>query len=231
LHRIEKWVSVLDIRELGEKLIKQLFDKGRVRDVADLYTLEAAELAALERMGELSAAKVVRNIRSGKPISLAAFVAGFDIEGLGETLLDLVAASGYDTLEKLRGATEEELAAIYSFGAERAKVLVQGLKETRGVMDAVLASPHVKIAAPRQDKTDLPLAGLSFCFTGELSSMKRPDAEAKVKSLGGTSKSSVVKGLSYLVTNTPESGSAKNKKAGGLGVPIIDEKAFLAMLE
>jgi DNA ligase (NAD+) len=84
----------------------------------------------------------------------------------------------------------------------------------------------VKILPP---STTGPLAGKSFCFTGELSAMKRPDAEALVRSLGGQTKPSVTKGLSYLVTNDPSSGSEKNKKAVSYGVAIIDEAAFLAL--
>jgi len=76
-----------------------------------------------------------------------------------------------------------------------------------------------------------PLSGQSFCFTGELKSMKRSEAEEKIKSLGAQSKQSVVKGLSYLVTNDPASGSSKNKKARALGIPIISEDEFLLLIK
>jgi DNA ligase (NAD+) len=228
-HRLEKWVSVLDIRELGDKLLRQLFDKKRLTQVADLYTLEAAELAGYERMGELSAAKVIRHIRTPRQLSLAAFVAGFDLEGVGELIMEKVTGAGFDTLEKLRAAPVSDLAAVYGLGEITARTIVQGLAETAGEMDAVLAAGIISIAPPPPEDS-LPLRGISFCFTGELS-MKRAEAEEKVKALGGSVKSSVVKDLSYLVTNDTESGSAKNKKAAGLGVPVIDEKAFLALIE
>jgi len=77
---------------------------------------------------------------------------------------------------------------------------------------------------------NLPMRGLSFCFTGELSSIKRNEAEDRIKTLGAFSKSTVVKGLSFLVSNNPESGSGKNKKASELGIPVIDEEEFLARL-
>ncbi|MDR0908345.1 MAG: BRCT domain-containing protein, partial [Spirochaetaceae bacterium] len=85
----------------------------------------------------------------------------------------------------------------------------------------------ISIAAPPSG--DLPLSGVSFCFTGELHSMKRNEAEARVKALGGSAKSSVTKDLSYLVTNDPASNSGKNKKARELGIQVIDEDAFLKM--
>jgi DNA ligase (NAD+) len=229
-HRLEKWVSVLDIRELGEKLLRQLFDKGRVRQIADLYTLEAPELAALDRMGDISAAKVIRHIRSPRELSLAAFVAGFDFDGVGETIMDKVADAGFDTLAKLRGASAEDLAAVYGLGDITARTIVEGLEETKAEMDRVLAAGIIGIAAPPLSDSQ-PLRGFSFCFTGELLSMKRKQAEEKIKALGGSAKTSVVKDLSFLVTNDPESKSAKNVKARELGVAIIDEARFLELLQ
>jgi DNA ligase (NAD+) len=229
LHRLEKWISVLDIRELGEKLIRQLFDKERVRQIRDLYTLDVEELAEYERMGELSAAKVVRHIRTRRELSLAAFVAGFDLEGIAETTMEKVAAAGFNTLEKLRSASAPELAEVYGLGEITAAVIVEGIRETAAEMDAVLAAGIIGIAPPPPTEAQ-PLQGLSFCFTGELASMKRSQAEEKIKALGAQAKSSVIKDLSYLVTNEPGSGSGKNKKARALGIPIIDEEQFLALL-
>jgi DNA ligase (NAD+) len=230
LHRLEKWVSVLDIRELGEKLLRQLFDKERVRHISDLYTLDAQELAAYERMGELSAAKVIRHIQTPRELSLAAFVAGFDLEGIAETTMEKVAAAGFNTLRELRGATVEDLAAVYGLGEITAGVIVDGLKETAAEMDAVLNAGVISIASPPPEDSQ-PMRGLSFCFTGELSSLKRSEAEERIKALGASAKTSVVKDLSYLVTNDTGSGSGKNKKARELGIPIIDEEQFLALLK
>ncbi|MDR1588124.1 MAG: NAD-dependent DNA ligase LigA [Treponema sp.] len=228
LHRLEKWVSVLDIRELGEKLLSQLFEKKRVRRIHELYTLETPELAEYERMGELSAAKVIRHIRTPRELSLAAFIAGLDFEGVAETTMEKVMQAGFNTLEKLKAAPAEELASVYGLGEITAGVIVRGIGETAGEIDKILASGIIGIAAPVEKEQ--PLRGISFCFTGELSSMKRKEAEEKIKALGGSAKSSVVKGLSYLVTGDPESGSAKNRKAKELGVSIISEEEFLALL-
>jgi DNA ligase (NAD+) len=227
-HRIEKWISVLDVRDFGELLIKRLFDSGRVRSIPDLYSLTLEELSALDRMGELSAAKVLKSLRAKGAVSLAQFVAGFDIEGIGETMVEKLVANGYDTLEKLRAADEESIAAVYQFGQIMARALKSGLNSLKGEMDALLSSGAVTIKPPVSGGI---LSGLSFCFTGELESMKRPEAESRIRELGAQAKSSVVKGLSFLVTNSPESGSSKNAKARELGVAIIDEAAFLGILE
>ncbi|MDR2303461.1 MAG: NAD-dependent DNA ligase LigA [Treponema sp.] len=230
LHRLEKWTKVLDIRELGEKLIRRLFDKNRVRHIPDLYTLEAEELSEFERMGELSATKVLRHIRSPRELSLASFIAGFDFEGVGELIMEKAASYGFDSLDKLRSAQTADLAAVYGLGEITAQTIVDGLKECAAEIDGVLATGIISIAPPPSPENQ-PLKGKSFCFTGELKSMKRSQAEEMVKSLGGSAKSSVVKDLSYLVTNDPESGSGKNKKAAEFGVAIINEEQLLELLK
>ena len=230
LHRLEKWIFVLDIQELGEKLIRQLFDTGRVGRISDLYTLTAKEIAEYERMGELSAAKVIRHIQTKRELSLSSFVAGFDLEGVGELIMEKAVSAGFDTLEKLRSASPEQLAGVYGLGEITARTIAQGIKELYAEMDKVLYTGIISIAQP-PSADELPLKGVSFCFTGELKNMKRNQAEEKVKTLGGSAKSTVVKDLSYLVTNDPESGSSKNAKARSLGIKIIDEDAFLALIE
>ena len=229
LHRLEKWVSVLDIRELGEKLLIQLFEKN-IRHIHELYNLKAEELAGFERMGEISALKVIRHIQTKRELSLSAFIAGFDFEGIAETTMEKIVSAGFDTLEKLYAAEIEELSAVYGLGEITATVIVEGLKECYDEMILVLKTGVISIASPPSAEKQ-PLRGLSFCFTGEMKSMKRGEAEEKIKALGAQAKSSVVKGLSYLVTNDPASGSSKNKKARELGIKIIDEDEFIALIK
>ncbi len=225
-HRVEKWISVLDVRDFGVGLIARLFETGRVRSISDLYTLTLPELAAVDRMGEKSAAKVLRSLASRREVDLAAFVAGFDIEGIGETMVEKLVSAGYATLDALLEASAEDFAAVPQFGEILAKALRSGLDSLSAEMRFLVDSGVMSIRPPAEPG---PLSGLSFCFTGELSGMKRPEAEALVKRLGGTVKSAVVKGLSFLVTNDPSSGSSKNAKARSLGIPLVDEAGFLAM--
>jgi len=229
LHRLEKWISVLDIRELGIKLIKQLFDKNRVSHISDLYTLTVEELAEYDRMGEISASKVIRHIQTKRELSLAVFIAGFDFEGIAETTMEKITAAGFDTPEKLKAASTGDLSAVYGLGEITAAVIVDGLKECAEEIDAVLKTGVITITAPSPEET-LPLRGFSFCFTGEMKTIKRTVAEEKIKLLGAQVKSSVVKGLSYLVTNDSQSGSAKNKKACELGISVINEEEFLTLI-
>lgn len=225
-HRLEKWIDVLDIRSFGENLIRRLFESGRVRRIPDLYTLTVDELAAMERMGNQSAERVLRSLTAKKSVSLAEFVAGFDIEGIGVTMMDKLVDAGYDTLDKLFAASGDDLQAVYQFGSTLAQTLVSQLAVLRPEMEDLVDSGALEIKPPVRNGI---FAGKSFCFTGELAGMKRNEAERLVKSLGGSAKSSVTRDLSFLVTNEPASSSSKSRKARELGIPIIDEPAFLAL--
>lgn len=225
-HRLEKWIATLDVRDFGVGLIERLFRSGRVRSIPDLYTLTVEELATLDRMGETSAAKVLRSLHARKRVSLPAFIAGFDIEGIGETMVEKLVSAGYDTLDKLFAASEADFAGVYQFGEIMAATLGAGLCRLKNEMESLVTSNTIEIEPPVAGGA---LSGLSFCFTGELVSMKRAEAEALVKALGGSAKSSVVKGLSYLVNNDVASPSSKNVKARSLGIPVIDEERFLSL--
>lgn len=227
LHRLEKWLSTIDVMEFGTTILRRLFDAGRVVHIADLYTLTVDELAAYDRMGTASASRIIQNLRGRNEVSLAEFVAGFDIEGIGVLMVEKAVAAGFSTLAALRQTDAAALALVEGFGDITARTLVDGLRLLGPDMNAVLDAGFVSIRQP--DAAGGPLSGLSFCFTGELSTMKRSRAQALVKSLGGGVRSSVAAGLSYLVTNDPSSGSEKNRKAHSLGVKIIDEETFLAL--
>jgi DNA ligase (NAD+) len=229
LHRLEKWLSVLDIRDFGVGILARLFESGRVRRIAELYTLSEDELAGYERMGAVSAAKILQNLYARRELSLPEFIAGFDIENIGLLIAQKALGAGFDSLEALRMASVEELAHIEGFGEITAKALSDGLAALREDMDEAIRRGNLTFI--RKELRSGPLSGLSFCFTGELLTMKRSKAEALTLSLGGAVRSSVTKDLSYLVTNDAGSGSSKNKKALALQVPIIDETAFLLLTE
>ncbi len=225
-HRLEKWISVLDVRDFGENLIKRLFESGRLSSISDFYTLTQDELANLDRMGEKSAIKVLASLNNRREITLSQFCAGFDIEGLGETLFDKLIANGFDSLEKLLSANVDSIACVHGFGDITAKTLVTGFSECAVQMKELIEKGYVSIKTTETSE----ITGKSFCFTGELATMKRSEAETVAKSKGALVKSSVTKDLDYLVTNDKTSGSSKNKKAASLGIPIIDEQEFLALV-
>lgn len=234
LHQIQKWVKVLDIRDLGVTLIKNMFEEKVVTSISDLYKLTEEKLTPFflnqesieEKKESLGAKKVLDSIQSHRKISFAKYIAGFDIENIGETQMEKLVEAGFTSLEKLLASSEEEVAAVYSFGDILAHTLFLGLEENMDELKFLLDSSIIHL----EDTSSGSLSGLSFCFTGELHSMKRSDAQNMVKERGGLVKSSVVKGLSYLVTNDVSSGSAKNKKALEYGISVIDEEKFLSLL-
>ncbi|MGP1438366.1 MAG: NAD-dependent DNA ligase LigA [Treponema sp.] len=228
LHRIEKWVNVLDLKEVGKLLLKRLFDEEKVLSIKDLYTITAQTLSNMERMGELSSQKVYASIHAKKEISLAEFIAGFDIEDVGIIMAEKIEMAGFNTLEKLFLATKEEIANIEGWAEKSAESFINGLNLVKKEMEELLASGYILIKSIEKVGR---LQGLSFCFTGELNAMKRKDAEKMVRDAGGMVKSSVTKDLSYLVTNTPDSGSSKNKKAKEFNIKIIKEEDFFHIIE
>ncbi len=235
LHRLLKWVSVVDIRDLGETLVTELFNTKKVTSITDIYSLTVEDLTPYfldeesikKEKKSLGAQKVFDSIQAHRKISLSKFIAGFDIEGVGEVVVDSLIAGGFNSLEKILGAREEEIASVYRFAEITARTLVSGLRECESEIRDLVENGVLDIVENVAGK----FTGKSFCFTGELNTMKRADAQNLVKENGGAVKSSVVKGLSYLVTNDTSSGSSKNRKAAELGIPVINEQQFLELLK
>ena len=234
LHQLLKFVQTVDIRDLGETLVTQLFKDKRLKGISDIYTLTVEDLIPYflneesmeNEKRSLGAEKVYKSIQAHKTMSLPIFLAGFDIEGFGETLAEKLVQAGFNSLDKLLLATEDQIAAVYGFAEIMAHNIVQGLQENAHEMRSLVQDGIITIRSTAGGK----LEGKSFCFTGELVTMKRQDAEQLLKQNGGAVKSSVTKDLTYLVTNDTTSGSSKNVKAASLGIPVITEEEFLKLL-
>lgn len=234
LHQLLKYQQVVDIRDLGETLITSLFNDKRLKCVSDIYSLTVEDLVPYFLNEEsmeadkksLGAQKVYNSIQSHRKMKLSVFVGAFDIEGVGETSAEKLVAAGFNTLSKLLNATQEEISRVYGFGEIMARIIVEGLAENSDEMKKLVSDGTIILESESEGK----LLGKSFCFTGELVTMKRSDAEQLVKKEGGAIKSSVTKDLSYLVTNDTSSGSSKNIKAAKFGIPVIDEKQFLELI-
>lgn len=234
LHQLLKFQQVVDIRDLGETLVTELFKNKKVTCISDLYRLSVEDLVpyflneeSIENEKESAGAiKVYNSIQNHRKMPLSTFLGAFDIEGFGETSAEKLVAAGFNTLEKMLEANEMQIASVYGFAQIMAKTICEGLKDNSEEMRRIVEEELVEITGGAEGA----LSGKSFCFTGELYTMKRADAEQLVKKNGGTTKSSVTKDLSFLVTNDTQSGSSKNKKAQQLGISIIDEKQFLSMV-
>ncbi len=227
LHRLRKWIRKLEIKNFGEKLIEQLFNEGKIRKIEDLYKLKVSDITALERQGVKSAEKALNNLYAVKSISLGKLIGGFDIEGIGETITDLVVDAGFDSLEAIKRTSIGDLAKIEGIAEINAQKIIEGLKKLEQDMIDLLETKKITIEKKVKGGN---LSGKSFCFTGKLNKITRNEAKDLVISLGGQFKSGVTLKLDFLVTNDLSSGSSKNVKARDLGVDIITEGEFLEMI-
>lgn len=204
-----------------------MFDSRKVQKIADLYLLKISDLTKLDRVGERSAQKALNNLLAVKEIPLSKFVGGFDLENIGESLVEKVVQAGYDTLEEIRNTTVHDLKRVELFADITANQFHSEFLSLYSDMQETLNTN--KITIRRRKMGSNKLEGLTFCFTGKLETMTRDQANALVTEHNGTPKMGVVKDLSYLVTNSSEQ-TSKFVKAQAQGSKIITEEQFLAMI-
>ena len=219
--------GALDIDTLGEKNVIALVDAGLVHDLADIYTITKEQLLQLDRFADISAGKLVDAIAASKTPPLERFVYGLGIRHVGvQTAIDLV--SHFGSLEALQTASLDQLEAVEGVGTVVAESIAAWFADEDN--EALLAKFERLGVKPHFERKTGKLSGQSFVVTGTLESMGRDEAAAKIRSLGGTFQSSVAKDTTYLVTGG-KVGASKLKKAETYGTKIIDEAAFLKLLE
>jgi DNA ligase (NAD+) len=220
--RIEHFTSrgAMDIRGIGESMSAVLYREGLVKNAADLYDLKQEQLAELERMGEKSASNIIKAIENSKKRPLARTIYALGIRHIGEENAEILAGK-FPSIDKLAQASREELmeiSAIAFFKNEENRKIIQKLKDA-GVFP-------VETATTPQD---LPLSGKEFVLTGRLESFSRPEAEARIKALGGTAKDNVTRKTDYVVYGADP--GSKLTRARELGIQTIDEKEFIKLIK
>ena len=226
---IEYYASkpALNIEGLGEKNVVALIDAGLVGSIADLYTLTASQVEALDRFAEISAHKLVDNIQASKNPPLAKFITAIGIRHIGsQTAIDL--AAHFKSLDALRDATESELLEMSGIG----KIVAESILAFFADEDNLALLDRLKelgVEPVYQDTSGGKLNGLSFVVTGTLDSMGRDAAAEKIRALGGEFHSSVVKTTTYLVAGH-NTGKSKLEKAAKYGTEVIDEAKFLELI-
>ncbi|MBE3589629.1 MAG: NAD-dependent DNA ligase LigA [Firmicutes bacterium] len=229
--RILHWAgrAAMDIDGLGPAVVDRLLAAGLVRDVADLYRLRAEDLASLERMGPKSAENLVARIRESLERPLARLIFALGIRHVGERAAELLAAH-FGDLDRLARATVEELTAVPEIGETIARSIVTYFAQPEtAAFIARLKEAGVRTAEPgRAPAGEGPLSGKTFVLTGTLS-MPRREAEERIAALGGRVSGSVSRRTDYVVAG--ENPGSKLERARELGVPVLDEAAFVALLE
>jgi DNA ligase (NAD+) len=230
LLRIEHFASrgAMDIRGIGEAMSATLFEKGLVKNAADLYYLTQEKLAEMERMGEKSAANTTNAINNSKERPLGKVYYAFGIRHVGAETAEILAKQFHD-IDKLAAATTEELSSIDSIGPKIAESIVGFFKQPENLkIIQRLKDAGVKLEETVAASKDLPLSGKEFVLTGKLESLSRPEAEAMIKELGGSAKDNVTRKTDYVVYGADP--GSKLTRARELGIKTIEEKEFLKLI-
>jgi len=223
--------GAMDIDGLGERWCGILIGQELVSDVAGLYYLEKDELLKLDRMGDKLATKIIENIQISKSRELPRMVFALGILHVGSEIAELL-TQRYATLDELAGATLEDLTEIAGIGPKIAESVaayfeVPYNKEVIGKLKQAGVDPRQE-AIDSVASEDLPFHSLTFVITGTLGSFSRREGEAQIKALGGSVTSSVTGKTDYLVAG--ESPGSKLATATRLGTKVLDEAAFLELL-
>ena len=220
--------DAMDIEGLGPAVVEALVNAGLVKAPGDLYRLQAEDVAQLERMGRKSAENLIAAIERSKKNDLSRLLFAFGIRQVGQKAAKVLAAR-FGTLEALRAATVEELTAVDDIGEITARSLVDWLHSPQAEhLIAALKEAGVNMTSAVQIAGDK-LAGKTFVLTGTLQQFSRAEAGERIEALGGKVSSSVSKKTSYVVAG--EEAGSKLTKAQSLGIPVLSEAEFLALLE
>jgi len=242
LEKIKHFVSrgAMDIDGVGDKLCQTLFEGGlekkfKFEDAGDLYSLTKEQLMKLERMADKSASNVLNSIAASKDRRLARVIFALGITHVGDQYAELLAEQ-FHSIDQLAEASQEELATIPSIGPKIAESIVAFFRQkgNRQIIEK-LRKAGVRLEREEVEKVgeglvpSLPLAGLEFVLTGKLESFSRPEAEAKIKALGGKAGSDVTRKTSYVVVGADP--GSKLDKAQKLGTKTLSEAEFLKLLD
>ena len=216
----------MDIEHLGEAVVEQLVDRGLVKDFAGLYRLRVPQLVELERLAEKSAQNLAAAIEGSKSRGLARLLNALGIRMVGERVARVLAIR-YGSLARLMGASEATLAETHGIGPTIAASVRKffdddsnrRMLEELGQLGVDLTERTATTEGPK------PLAGKTLVITGTLSSLSRDGARELVESLGGRVTSSVTRKTDFVVVGEAPGGKADDARR--LGVPVLDEAAFL----
>ncbi|HZE97085.1 MAG TPA: NAD-dependent DNA ligase LigA [Planctomycetota bacterium] len=218
--------QAMNIEGFGPEWIEQLVDKGMLKTVADLYSLETKKLLTLERMGEKLAQNLLDAVAGSKRATLPRFLNALGIKHVGESTA-AVLAEHFGGIEPIRKATLEQLEEVRDIGPAVAASIFKFFQDARNLklIDQLLAA-GIEFKAPKKKGDQL--AGQVIVFTGGLDQMTRDEAKALTLAHGGKTADSVSKTVTLVVAG-PGAGS-KLDKATKLGIKIVDEGAFLKLI-
>ena len=229
--RIEHFVKrkAMDIEGLGGETIELLWEKGLVRNISDIYYLDPVQLAALPRLGEKSAANILEGARLSKEVAFERVLFALGIRFVGETTAKYL-ASHFRTLDAIAHASVEELSEAEEVGSKIADAIVEyfASEENLQIIER-LRSAGLQFEVKDKVKESNALEGKSVVISGKFAGMSRDDMKALVEKHGGRNLAAVSANVDFVVAGD-NMGPAKRQKAEKLGVRIIDESEFMAMI-
>ncbi len=226
---MQHFVAVLDIYEIGPKILDRFQEEGLISDAADIFALQIEDIKDLERFGDKSAENIIASINERRNIPLPKLIFSLGILHVGEqTAEDL--AKQFQNLDSLKTASLEHLSQIENIGPVVAKSVYEYFqaKDNLKFIDKLFKN-GVSVLPYKLEAKSYKLANKTFVITGSLEKMSRDEARQKIRELGGKTTESVSKQTSYVVVGN-EPGS-KYQKAQKLGVEILDEKKFLELIK
>jgi len=221
--------GVMDIDGMGDVLVEQLVSRGMVGSVADIYDLTLEQLLELERMGQKSAEKIIKNIDRSRKQPLPRVLNGLGIPFVGERTAQILAES-FGSLDVIKDADEETLQQAEEVGPKVSQSIRLFFHErhNRELVER-LRKAGLTFEHPVLKKSGGPLTGKTFVLTGTLPNLARDDAKARIESAGGKVTGSVSKKTDYVVAGA-DAGS-KLDKANTMGIPVLSEPDLLEMLK
>jgi DNA ligase (NAD+) len=221
--------DAMDIEGLGPAVVTALLAAGLVRDAADLYSLTKEQVLPLERMGEKSAQNLIEAIDKSRQAGLARLLFALGIRFVGVKAAAILARR-FGDIDAIARATADDLTAIEEIGPKIAGSVVAWFADPANLaLVARLRDAGVRLSEERPaEDAPRPLAGKTFVLTGTLAAMTRSEATARIEQLGGKVAGSVSKKTDYVVAG--EEAGSKLTKARELGVAVLDEAGFEALL-
>ncbi|MYD50189.1 MAG: NAD-dependent DNA ligase LigA [Dehalococcoidia bacterium] len=228
---LEHFVSkgAMDIEGLGIKQTTVLLEKGLIRQVADLYTLNKEDLLELERFGETSVANLLSAIEASKERPFSRVLVAVGIQHVGGEVAELLARH-FPNIDALMNASQEDLEAVQSIGPKIAEAVVAYFanESNRAVIEKLREVGVTMESEQAEETVEQVLDGLRFVVTGRLERFSRSEITGRIKDLGGAVSGSVSKKTDYLVAG--EDAGSKLADAEKLGVTVITEDGFLDLV-
>ncbi|NNF56584.1 MAG: NAD-dependent DNA ligase LigA [Acidimicrobiales bacterium] len=230
--RIEYFASrgAMDIDGFGYKLVARFIEEGLINDIGDIYFIDWDRVLQMDRIGETTVANLQASIEATKTRPLASLLVGLGVRHLGPSAAEAL-AKNFGHLDRIVEATPEEMAAIDGVGPKIAEVVAEYFRsDVAKALNDKFRAAGLNLEGPAVVDTPQTLEGKAVVVTGGLEGFSRTGAADAIKARGGKSPGSVSKKtLAVVVGNEP--GASKISKAEELGIPMIDERAFVALLE